>query len=489
MKKNTFTKLLPAVIFTACATLLVAPGFALQQSEKKEKEKTQEQEQSEADAPKDQEQEEDGEKKKVRKKKQIRTGTQRIGRMLSDSRGSDAMIEVVNPLTTSASEATVAVMSGGKQIALGMVVDSDGFVLTKASELAKDLRIVVSGESYDAKVFGIDAKTDLAMLKIDAENMTVANLEPVAPPALGSWLACPGPSEAPFSLGIVAVEARRISGSKAFVGIMPVNAEGRDGVRIDSVTADSPADNSGLRINDIILKIDDTVTNDRTQLRAKLAKHEPGDRVTLTVVRGEKEMTIDLELAAFNTFVPQAQRINQQNRMGSVLSKRRSDFPLVFQTDVGLNANQCGGPVVDLNGNIVGLNIARAERVSSLALPVETILPAIEVLKSGELSPAFVNRSRITAIEAEIAEMASEMNLREMEQNKSKLQLKVEVAQARREEIEKAIAELQLRLEKIDEFEEEEAELKKMTRALFSSKRKLKRLEEQRDNLRNGITE
>ena len=211
--------------------------------------------------------------------------------------------------------------------------------------------------------------------------------------------------------------------------------------------------------------------------------------MTLTVVRGEKEMTIDLELAAFNTFVPQAQRINQQNRMGSVLSKRRSDFPLVFQTDVGLNANQCGGPVVDLNGNIVGLNIARAERVSSLALPVETILPAIEVLKSGELSPAFVNRSRITAIEAEIAEMASEMNLREMEQNKSKLQLKVEVAQARREEIEKAIAELQLRLEKIDEFEEEEAELKKMTRALFSSKRKLKRLEEQRDNLRNGITE
>ena len=118
MKKNTFTKLLPAAIFTACATLLVAPGFALQQSEKKEKEKTQEQEQSEADAPKDQEQEEDGEKKKVRKKKQIRTGTQRIGRMLSDSRGSDAMIEVVNPLTTSASEATVAVMSGGKQICL-----------------------------------------------------------------------------------------------------------------------------------------------------------------------------------------------------------------------------------------------------------------------------------------------------------------------------------------------------------------------------------
>ena len=487
MKKLTLAKLLPVVVFTACATLLASPGFALQKSEQKEKPKTQKQDKSDAESAKDQEQ--DSEKKKVKTKKQIRTGTQRIGRMLADSRGSNEVIEVLSPLTTSASESTVAVMSGKKQIALGMVVDPDGFILTKASELGKNLSIIVGGEAYDAKVFGIDTKTDLAMLKIDAENLTVANIEPVAPPALGNWLACPGPGEDPFSVGIVAVEARRIIGSKAFVGIMPVDAEGRDGVRINSVTAESPADNAGLRINDIILKIDDTVTNNRTELRAKLAKHEPGDRVTLTVLRGEKEMAIDLELAALNTFVPQAQRINQQNRMGSILSKRRSDFPLVFQTDVGLNANQCGGPIVDLKGNIVGINIARAERVSSLALPVETILPAIEMLKSGELSPAFVNRARIAAIEVEIAEMASDMNLQEMEQRKSELQLKVEVADARREEIENAISELQKRLEKIDALEEEETELKQMTRQLFSSKRKLKRLEEQRDSLKNGIVE
>ena len=483
MKKIALAKLLPVFVFTTCAALLAAPSFGIQETERKEKSKTQ-QKKSDSETP----EKEKEQKKKSKPKKQIRTHTQRIGRMLDNSRGSDAMIEVINPLTTSASESTVTIMSGKKQVALGMVVDADGYILTKASELAKDLSVVTGEESYEAKVYGIDSKTDLALLKIEAENMTVAKLEPVELPALGNWLACPGPGEEPFSIGIVAVEARRISGSRAFVGIMPVNAEDRDGVRIDSVTADSPADRAGLRINDIILKIDDTDTNKVTQLRAKLAKHEPGDRVTLTVERGDKEMAIDMELAAANTFIQQAERINQQNRMGSVLSKRRSGFPLVFQTDVGLNANQCGGPIVDLTGNIVGINIARAERVSSLALPVETILPVIELLKSGELAPAFVNRSRIAAIESEIAELSKGSDLSKLESRKNELRLKVDVAQARRDEIEKAIAELQLRLEKIDELEEEETELKKLNREIISNKRSLKKLEEERESLKSGLS-
>ena len=483
MKKIALAKLLPVFVFTTCAALLAAPSFGIQETERKEKSKTQ-QKKSDSETP----EKEKEQKKKSKPKKQIRTHTQRIGRMLDNSRGSDAMIEVINPLTTSASESTVTIMSGKKQVALGMVVDADGYILTKASELAKDLSVVTGEESYEAKVYGIDSKTDLALLKIEAENMTVAKLEPVELPALGNWLACPGPGEEPFSIGIVAVEARRISGSRAFVGIMPVNAEDRDGVRIDSVTADSPADRAGLRINDIILKIDDTDTNKVTQLRAKLAKHEPGDRVTLTVERGDKEMAIDMELASANTFIQQAERINQQNRMGSVLSKRRSGFPLVFQTDVGLNANQCGGPIVDLTGNIVGINIARAERVSSLALPVETILPVIELLKSGELAPAFVNRSRIAAIESEIAELSKGSDLSKLESRKNELRLKVDVAQARRDEIEKAIAELQLRLEKIDELEEEETELKKLNREIISNKRSLKKLEEERESLKSGLS-
>lgn len=481
MRKTTLSNLLSVFTLTMCVSLLAAPGLAAPQSDQKSK---QEQEKSDSKDEKESGKKED-EKKSAKSKKQTRTGTQRIGRMLKSSRASDEMIAIMNPLTASASESTVAVMSGKKQIALGMIVDSSGLILTKSSELAKDLKIVAGGESYEASVYGIDSKTDLAMLKIDAENLPVANLNPVEPPALGSWLACAGPGQAPFSLGIVAVEARRIKGSRAFVGIMPVDYEKGNGVRIDSVTADSPADKSGLRINDVILKIDDAVTDNRTQLRAKLAKQEPGDRVTLKVLRGEKEIDVDLELAPLNAFAPE--RINQQNRMGSVLSKRRSDFPLVFQTDAGINADQCGGPLVDLQGNIVGISISRAERVSSLVIPVQTILPVIELLRSGDLSPAVVNKQQISNIEEEIAELSKTLDVDAQEKRQGKLKLKVEVAQARRDEIEKAIAELQLRLEKIEDFEEEEAELKELNRELFSGKRKLKKLEEKRQSLINGF--
>ena len=173
--------------------------------------------------------------------------------------------------------------------------------------------------------------------------------------------------------------------------------------------------------------------------------------------------------------------------MGSVLSKRRSDFPLVFQTDAGINADQCGGPLVDLQGNIVGISISRAERVSSLVIPVQTILPVIELLRSGDLSPAVVNKQQISNIEEEIAELSKTLDVDAQEKRQGKLKLKVEVAQARRDEIEKAIAELQLRLEKIEDFEEEEAELKELNRELFSGKRKLKKLEEKRQSLINGF--
>ena len=79
------------------------------------------------------------------------------------------------------------------------------------------------------------------------------------------------------------------------------------------------------------------------------------------------------------------------------------------------------------------------------------------------------------------------MDVDAQEKRQGKLKLKVEVAQARRDEIEKAIAELQLRLEKIEDFEEEEAELKELNRELFSGKRKLKKLEEKRQSLINGF--
>jgi len=59
--------------------------------------------------------------------------------------------------------------------------------------------------------------------------------------------------------------------------------------------------------------------------------------------------------------------------LGGQLSTRRAGFPIVLQHDTVLAPDQCGGPIVDLDGNVVGINIARAGRVNSYAVPAEVV--------------------------------------------------------------------------------------------------------------------
>ena len=68
------------------------------------------------------------------------------------------------------------------------------------------------------------------------------------------------------------------------------------------------------------------------------------------------------------------------NRMGSVVSERAEAFDLAIQHDTVLEPWQCGGPLVNLDGNAVGLNIARAGRVASYALPATLVRRIIEEL-------------------------------------------------------------------------------------------------------------
>ena len=52
---------------------------------------------------------------------------------------------------------------------------------------------------------------------------------------------------------------------------------------------------------------------------------------------------------------------------------------MVFQTDQILNAKDCGSVVLDLRGQIAGVNIARAGRTDSYAIPARVIA---DLLKS-----------------------------------------------------------------------------------------------------------
>ena len=76
--------------------------------------------------------------------------------------------------------------------------------------------------------------------------------------------------------------------------------------------------------------------------------------------------------------------------MGGGISNRHNDFPAVLQHDSVLRPADCGGPLVDLSGKVVGVNIARGGRTETYCVPSEALLGLMYDLMSGRLDPTIV---------------------------------------------------------------------------------------------------
>ena len=67
------------------------------------------------------------------------------------------------------------------------------------------------------------------------------------------------------------------------------------GIILIQVSEDSPAGRAGLRNGDIIQKIDDSETENMSQLKKSLYKFKQGDKAKLTILRDNTEKNIDIE--------------------------------------------------------------------------------------------------------------------------------------------------------------------------------------------------
>ena len=68
---------------------------------------------------------------------------------------------------------------------------------------------------------------------------------------------------------------------------------------------------------------------------------------------------------------------------------------------------QCGGPVVDLNGNVIGINIARAGRIKTYTIPAADILALLEpeferIAREKSGLPEKINRPKKPGPEGEV---------------------------------------------------------------------------------------
>lgn len=156
-------------------------------------------------------------------------------------------------------------------------------------------------------------------------------------------------------------------------------AKSKDGgAQIGSVRPGSPAELAGIVSGEILLKIDDTVVTDQRSIDTTISARKVGDKVTLTLRRDGKEQQVEVELAEQDA-PPPPPGGGRPNVKGPI-NDRYTHLGRVIQHDGVVLPSQQGSPVYDLEGNVVGLNIARADRTRTFALSAQRVSNVLEEL-------------------------------------------------------------------------------------------------------------
>jgi serine protease Do len=284
-------------------------------------------------------------------------------------------------LIADASQSTVRVVCDGKETVLGTIVGEEGWIVTKFSELREPLTCrLADGRNFPARVVGEDPGYDLAMLKIDATELKpVAWSEDENGPVVGQLLATVSDGgELPREIGVVSVPLRKIP-PEGRLGIAFAGSD--ESATISVVDAQSAAQRAGIRVGDLVIRAGDKAIASRQELIDLIRQHKPGDTIALVVHRGDKDIDISATLKT-----DMSGRSARMNAMGTKLSSRSTDFPSVIQHDTALMSSDCGGPLVDLSGKVVGINIARGGRTETYAAPASRVRLLLADLETGKLA-------------------------------------------------------------------------------------------------------
>jgi len=303
--------------------------------------------------------------------------------------GKRSLGKLFRDIVAAANEATVRIKCDGKEKALGTVVSPDGYILTKGSELRGKLTCLLRDDSvYTAEYVGYHKPSDLALLKINANGLKPVTFAESKYASVGNWVAVPGLGENPVGVGVVSVAARKLYGEEAVIqnlnkgtlGIRMRELAKGEGALIIGVSVDAAASKAGLKPQDVLLEFDGKPIKSPDTLIEAMEDYQPGETVMVKVRRGEEELAMKVKLSNRAEW----DQGTFQNGMGSLMSNRRTGFPQVIQHDTVINPDACGGPLVDLDGHVLGINIARAGRVETWTLPAEVITPILKDLKAGK---------------------------------------------------------------------------------------------------------
>ena len=172
----------------------------------------------------------------------------------------------------------------------------------------------------------------------------------------------------------------------AVIGILMGTAvKDKKGVPVREVTPKGPSEKAGMKNGDVILSIEGEAVNSTEELKKAVGKHDAGETITVVVQRKEEQKTLKITLG-YRELVFASMKTRNDKLSGKV-SVRRTGFEKVIQHEVTLAPSEMGGPLLDLNGRLLGINIARRNRVEFFALPASLVQKVIKT-KAAEIAEA-----------------------------------------------------------------------------------------------------
>lgn len=265
----------------------------------------------------------------------------------------------------------------GKPRMAATLLSADGYFLTKASEIPsfEDASLLLSnGRLGSVREIWRDKTRDLVLGRVPGLG-TQKPLQMKSKAALNhaTWLCALHGDRHEIRIGVASANRRKIPGMGAALGIRMDPDRDKEknpgGVRIAGVATDSPAEAAGLQKNDILLEIEGQPVMKFDNVREIVSRRLPGDELVVRFRRNGHENQVHVRLASRTKVLANWDGEDYAN--GGV-SLRTDGFPDVIQHDLPLNPADMGGPLLDLDGNLVAINISRVDRVTTFALPLES---------------------------------------------------------------------------------------------------------------------
>lgn len=294
----------------------------------------------------------------------------------SNNRSNFLMMRTFQEAIGNSWKSAVQILVDGEQVALGAIVGPDGWIITKASEVPSGKRIICrlhDDRELEGEVVRIAYTHDLALLRVEADYLPAVNWETTIPNQ-GSWLATVDLRTIPRSVGVMSAGIQSVRQQKPVLGVHLDSSP--EGALVMNVLPSTGAYEAGIKVDDRIIEANGVKVFTLETFQNAIAGSKGGEVVSLRVLRRDREFEVGARLMDLTRELLDETELEVNGRV----SARATGFESVFMHDTVLEPNQCGGPLVNLDGKVVGINIARAGRVTTYAVPTEVVRPIVEGL-------------------------------------------------------------------------------------------------------------